>query len=99
MSATSISLSWSVSVVDSYEVMWQRNTSQKCPDEDKGSTTITDSSTSYTIKGLEEDSTYMVTVAAVYSIGNVNSNMTVVTTSEAGQYCNCMRMWTEYIQV
>ena len=93
VSATSISLSWSVpnaSAVDSYEVMWQRDTSGECPDEDEGSTTITDRSTNYTIEGLEEDSTYMVTVTAVYSIGNVNSNLTIVTTLEAGTYCNCM---------
>ena len=89
VSATSVSLSWSVptgSVVDSYEVMWQRDTSGECPDEDEDSTTITDGSTSYNITGLEEDSTYSVTVTAVYSIGNVNSNTTVVTTLEAGTY-------------
>ena len=89
VTATSISLSWSVpntTAVDSYEVMWQRDTSGECSDEDEGSTTITDGSTDYTIEGLEEDSTYMVTVTAVYSIGNANSNMTVVTTSEAGMY-------------
>ena len=93
VSATSVSLSWSVptgSVVDSYEVMWQRDTSGECPDKDEDSTTITDGSTSYTITGLEEDSTYSVTVTAVYSIGNVNSNTTVATTLEAGTYCNCM---------
>ena len=87
ITATSITLSWSVPsdpVVDSYEVMWQRDTSGECPDEDEGSTTITDGSTSYTITELEEDSTYSVTVTAVYSIGNVKSNMTVAKTPEAG---------------
>ena len=42
--ATSISLSWSVpsgSVVTSYEVMWQRDTSGECSDEDEDSATIT----------------------------------------------------------
>ena len=37
--STSISLSWSVpdgSMVTSYEVMWQRDTSGECPDEDEG---------------------------------------------------------------
>ena len=75
MTPTSISLSWSVPsdpVADSYEVMWQRDTSGEFSDEDEGSycTTITDGSTDYTITGLEEDNTYRVTVTAVYSIGN-----------------------------
>ena len=62
---TSISLSWTStgSVVD-YEVMWQRDTSGECPDMGGGSTTITDSSTSYDIMGLEEDSNYTITVTA-----------------------------------
>ena len=86
MTATSISLCWSVhsdSVADSYEVMWQRDTSGECPDEDEGSTTITDGSTDYTITGLEEDSTYKVTVTAMYSIGITTGNANL-TTLEAG---------------
>ena len=70
-------------MVDSYEVMWQRDTSGECPDEDEGSTTITDGSTDYTITELEEDSTYKVTVTAMYSIGITNSD-TNVTTFNAG---------------
>ena len=65
--ATSIRLSGGVpsdSVADSYEVMWQRNTSVGCPDEDEGSITITDDSISYDIMGLEEDSSYIITVTA-----------------------------------
>ena len=87
MTATSITLSWSVpsgSVVTSYEVMWQRDTSGECPDEDEGSTTITDGSTSYTIRELEEDSTYIITVTAVFSVGNTNSDSIEATTLEAG---------------
>ena len=40
--ATTISLSWTSagSVVDSYEVMWQRDTSGDCPDENHGSMSI-----------------------------------------------------------
>ena len=54
--ATSISLSLSVpsdSVVTSYEVMWQRDTSVGCSDEDEGSSTInTDRiTTNYNISG------------------------------------------------
>jgi len=52
------------SVVDSYEVMWVRDTSGECPDEDEGSAAITDGSTSYTMTGLEEDISYTITVTA-----------------------------------
>ena len=88
--ATSISLSWSVpsgSVVASYEVMWQRDTSVGCSDEDKGSTTINTNaiSTAYAISGLEEDSLYRITVTAVNSIGSIVSETVIVMTEEAGE--------------
>ena len=85
--ATSISLSWTSagSVVDSYEVMWQRDTSGECSDEDEGSTNITDGSTSYDIMGLEEDSSYNVSVMAINSIGSANSNTVTGITMEAGK--------------
>ena len=85
--ATTISLSWTVpsgSVVDSYEVMWQRDTSGDCPDEDEGSMSITDGSTSYMITGLEEDSSYSITVEAMNSIGMATSNTATGMTQEAG---------------
>ena len=86
--ATTISLSWSVpsgSVVDSYEVMWERDTSGECPDEDEGSATITDGSTSYTITGLEEDSSYTITVTATNAVGSAVSHPLTGTTGEAGK--------------
>ena len=86
--ATSITLSWSVpsgSVVDSYEVMWQRDTSGECSDEDEGSTTITDGSTSYDIMGLEEDSSYSITVTATNSAGSAVSDAVTAMTLEAGE--------------
>ena len=46
-------------------MMWQRDTSGDCPDEDDGSTTLTDGSTSYIITGLEESSNYTITVIAM----------------------------------
>ena len=85
--ATSISLSWSVpsgSAVDSYEVMWQRDTSGECSDEDEGSTTITDGSTSYDIMGLEEDSSYTITVTATNVAGRSTDRVTEMTL-EAGE--------------
>ena len=91
ITATSISLSWSVlsgSVVDSYEVMWQRDTSGECSDEDEGSYTITDGSTSYDIMRLEEDSSYSITVTATNIAGSstVRDAVTAMTL-EAGEKC------------
>ena len=65
--ATTISLSWTSagSMVDSYEVMWQRDTSGDCSNQDVGSTTLTDGSTSYIITGLEESSNYTIKVVAM----------------------------------
>ena len=86
--STSISLSWTTagSVVTSYEVMWQRDTSVGCSDEDEGSTTITDGSTSYEIMGLEEDSSYSLTVTAANAAGSSEVSETVTAMiEEAGE--------------
>ena len=85
--ATSISLSWSVpsgSLVDSYEVMWDRVT---CPDdEDEGSTTIIDGSTSHTIMALEDGSSYTITVTASNAIGSGTvSDPVSAVTNEIGE--------------
>ena len=84
--ATSISLSWNVSngtEEDIYEVMWKRNISVDCSDEDYGHTNITDGSTSYDIMGLEEDSSYTITVTASNSAGS--SAVVTAMTLEAGE--------------
>ena len=86
--ATTISLFWSIpngSVVDSYEVMWERDTSGDCPDEDEGIATITDGSTSYTITGLEEDSSYTITVTTTNAVGSAASDSLTGMTGEAGE--------------
>ena len=88
--ATSISLSWSVpsgSMVTSYEVMWQRDTSVGCSYEDEDSRTINTNSisTGYVISGLEEDSLYRITVTAVNSFGSIASNPVTAMTEEAGE--------------
>ena len=86
--ATSISLSWTSagSEVASYAVMWQRDTSGECPDEDEGSISLTDGSTSYDIMGVEEDSSYIITVTASNTAGisSVSNTLTAMT-QEAGQ--------------
>ena len=80
----SISLSWSVpnGSVDSYEVIWERDTPGECPDEEEGSSTIT---TSYTITGLEEDSSYTIIVTATNAAGSVASDPVTGMTGEAGE--------------
>ena len=87
--ATSISLSWSVStdsVVTQYLVEWQRDTSVGCTDEDQGNTTITDGSVSYDIPQLEENSRYMVTVTVSNSAGSSGaSNSVTAMTAVAGE--------------
>ena len=85
--ATSISISWRIpndSVVENYVLMWERDTSGECPDEDKNSTTITNASTSYTITGLEKGSSYTITVTATNAAGNASTSIPVMT-SEAGE--------------
>ena len=86
--ATSISLSWTSagSEVDRYEVMWQRDTSGECPDEDDDNIVLTDGSTIYDIMGLEEDSSYSITVTARNVAGSsAVSNAVTAMTQEAGE--------------
>ena len=87
--ATSISLSWTSAgtVVDSYEVMWERDTSGECDDEDTNSTSLSGSSFSYTIQDLEEDSTYTITVSASNDIGSADGSINGAT-MEAGKPLN-----------
>ena len=66
-------------------MMWQRDTSGGCPDEDEGNATLTDGSTSYTIMELEENSSYTITVTAMNSVGTKTSNTTTAITPEAGR--------------
>ena len=95
ITATSISLSWTNGGSESvsYEVEWQRDTSVGCSDEDQDSTTITDGSSSYTISGLEEDSSYIINMIASNTAGSVMSDILTEMTPEAGerlqlQICN-----------
>ena len=66
-------------------MMWQRDTSGECPDEDEGNATLTDGSTSYPIMELEENSSYTITVTAMNSVGTKTSNTTTGITPEAGR--------------
>ena len=78
ITATSISLSWSVpsgSVVTSFEVMWQALSS----DDDGGSgTSGSITSTSYTIPELESNTVYIVTVTATNAAGSTISHPIII---------------------
>ena len=91
VTATSVTLSWTSGGSEgvSYEVMWQRDTSVGCSYVDGGSATITDGSTSYDITGLEEDSSYNITVRASNTAGSTAvSNTVTVMTPETGELIN-----------
>ena len=66
--------------------MWQRDTTGECPNEDEGTATITDRSTSYTITGLEEYSNYTITVTASNIYGSTISDPMYGMTNEAGNF-------------
>ena len=82
--ATSITLSGGVpsdSVADSYEVMWQRDTSIGCSNVDEGNATSIGE-----ITGLYEDSSYIITVTAFNSAGSsAVSNTVTAITLDAGE--------------
>ena len=93
--AATISLSWSVpseSVVTSYEVMWQRSSSSAGTSGE-----ITNSSTSYTIEGLESDTLYSITVRVANAAGSTDSPLVYVTTSKEGKsawiYCGASELF------
>ena len=75
ITATSISLSWSDSVVTSYEVMW-RETDSGTTEMISGS--LTD--TSYTIEQLDSTTIYTVTVTATNQAGNTDSLPVIIST-------------------
>ena len=87
--STTIRLSWTSSgpEVDSYEIMWERDTSGECSEEHINITTINNVSTSYnfTIKGLEEDSSYIITVKETNAAGSAVGDPVIATTLEAGE--------------
>ena len=76
ITATSISLSWSVpsdSVVTSYEVMWRET--------DSGATEMTSGSltdASYTIEQLDSTTIYTITVAAANSAGISTDSLPII---------------------
>ena len=73
-------------MVTSYEVVWQRDTSGECSDEDEGSHTTADDSTTYVIRGLWGNSRYSITVRAINGAGSSEvSSMVTAMTLEGGK--------------
>ena len=64
---------------------WESDTSGQCPHIDKGNATITNDSTSYTIKRLEEGSSYFVNVTATNAAGSVVSVPVIERTVQIGE--------------
>ena len=85
--ATTITISWTSTGSESvsYGVMWERDITVGCSDEDEGSITITDDSiASYVITDLFGTSDYIITVIASNPINTETSNEIRSTTTEAG---------------
>ena len=98
ITATSISLSWSVpsgSVVTSSEVMW-REASSGTSEGTSGS--LTD--TSYTIDQLESTTDYNVTVTVSNTAGSTDSQPVIISTSNyyGGMYIGLLHIHCTYIQ-
>ena len=83
---TTISLSWITAsgTVDSYEVMWERDTSGECPDVVEGNASVIDGSNSYTIMRLKGNR-YTITVTATNIAGSTTSDSVTGVTGEAGE--------------
>ena len=82
ITATSISLSWSVpsgSVVTSYKVIWRALSSGDEANDDGGSgTSGSITSTSYTIQELESNTVYSVTVTVTNAAGSTVSQPIII---------------------
>ena len=80
-----LTLNTTGSVVDNYEIVWERDTLGKCSDMHKDSATISGDFTSYTVMGLHGYSNYTITVTATNAAGSVVSDSVTGMTGEAGE--------------
>ena len=85
--STSITLTWTVPgpEVESYDVSWERDTSEECPNVDSNSMSVSGGSAGYTITGLQEDSNYTINVTATNEVGSAVSVPVTEVTGEAGE--------------
>ena len=96
--ATMIYIYWSVNTgsdMDSYEVKWQGALSE-CSDVDEGSMSISDGSTSITLTGLQEDSSYNINVTATNPAGSAVSDTVTAVTGQAGNYLPLYRVFQKF---
>ena len=90
--SSSIEPFWSVStdsLVDSFTVFWKRDINFGCTNNQQGSyTTPNSSTTAYTIPGLEENSKYIIKVGARNRAGaGPRSDPVTVVTNASGEKC------------
>ena len=85
--ATTITLSWSArnGTDANFVVIWKRDASEECSDEDDGNSIISDGSTSYSIGNLEEGSSYTIIVTATNAAGSAVSDPVMGVTEEVGE--------------
>ena len=85
VTSTTVPLSWTSagSVVISYKVEWLYD--GECSGVRGGRATVDGVTTRYTIEGLEEYSTYSITVTATNDVSSAVSEVATVKTIEAGE--------------
>ena len=83
VNSTTIPLTWTSagSVVDSYGVMWRAG--GECSGVSGGNGSVDGDTNSYTIEGLEEYTTYTITVTATNAVGSADSDQVTIWTTEA----------------
>ena len=87
VTSTTIPLSWTSagSLVNSYSYKVKWTYDGECSSVRGGRAIVAGAITSYTIEGLEEYSTYSITVTATNNVGSAVSEVATVRTSEAGE--------------
>ena len=76
--------------MESYEVMWERDTSVGCPAEDEDSRMLNGSTTSYHITKLEENSSYRITLVEFTGTNEVRNSTTAMTMEAGGTEAICV---------
>ena len=93
VTSTAIPLTWTSagSVVNSYDVMWTPGGGE-CSGVSGGSASVDGDTVSRTIEGLEEYTTYIITVTATNDIGSAVSGHAIGMTSEDSKwiFSSCM---------
>ena len=93
INSTAIPLTWTSagSVVNSYDVMWTPGGGE-CSGVSGGSDSVDGDTVSHTIEGLEEYTTYTITVTATNDVGSAISDQATGRTSEDSKwiFSSCM---------